>query len=326
MKKTLAAIILISSSFILNAQDVKVTSAFDSTRILIGDQIHFTVTIDQPSDINLKLQGFKDTLVKNIEVLKGPVIDSTALGNGRIRVTEKYLITSFDSGYYHVNPVYAEAKTPDGLKRFYSDYAKLEVTKYRISPADSSASIYDIIDPYKAPLTFRDIIPWVLLALIAAALVWGIIRFIKSRRNVKTEKEVVVNPDPAHVIAFRELEKLKTEELWQKGQIKGYYTRLTEILRQYLENRYNVYSLEMTTSETLNALLKTGFRKDDSFNTLKTVLTTADLVKFAKYVPDNEEHEASFQKAWNFVDVTKPAEPLPVENGMKAEEGKEAKK
>jgi hypothetical protein len=326
MKKTLAGIILLFSAFILKGQDVKVTSAFDSTRILIGDQIHFTITIDQPSDINLKLQGFKDTLVKNIEVLKGPQIDTSVLGSGKIRVTEKYLVTSFDSGYYHVNPVYAEAKTADGLKRFYSDYAKLGVAKYRISPADSAARIYDIINPYKAPLTFRDVIPWVLLGLIAAALIWGIIRFIKNRKNVKTEKEVVVNPDPAHVIAFRELEKLKAEELWQKGHIKAYYTRLTEILRQYLENRYNVYSLEMTTSETLYALLKTGFKKDESFTTLKTVLTTADLVKFAKYVPDNDENEASFLKAWNFVDVTKPAEPAPLENGGMNEERKEEKK
>jgi hypothetical protein len=322
MKKTAISILLLFSVFLLNAQDVKVTASFDSTRILIGDQINFTISVEQPRDLKLTIQGFKDTLVKNIEVLKGPSIDSSDAGNGRIKIIERYLVTSFDSGFYHINPVYAETKTTGGLKRFYSDYAKLEVIKYRISPADSTAKIYDIVAPYKAPVTFKEIIPWVLLAILAAIIVWAIVRYLKSRKKTETVQEVIINPDPAHIIAFRELEKLKSEELWQKGQVKNYYTRLTEILRQYLENRYQVYSLEMTTSETLDALLKTGFKKDSSFNTLKGVLTSADLVKFAKYVPDKDEHVGNFQNAWNFVEATKPAEQLPAVD-VNDEKGKE---
>jgi hypothetical protein len=308
MKKTALSILLLFSAFALRSQDVKVTAAFDSTRILIGDQINFTITVELPADLNLRLQGFKDTLVKNIEVLKGPSVDSADAGNGRIKITNKYLITSFDSGYYHINPVYAETKTAGGLKRFYSDYARLEVMKYHISPADSTSKIYDIVAPYKAPVTFKEIVPWILMAILAVIFVWGIIRYMRNRKKPETVKEVIINPDPAHVIAFRELEKLKAEELWQKGQVKNYYSRLTEILRQYLENRYQVFSLEMTTSETLDALLKTGFRKDASFNILKGVLTSADLVKFAKYIPDKEEHESNFQNAWSFVEATKPVE------------------
>jgi hypothetical protein len=78
----------------------------------------------------------------------------------------------------------------------------------------------------------------------------------------------------------------------------------------------------MTTSETLDALLKTGFKKDSSFNTLKGVLTSADLVKFAKYVPDKDEHVGNFQNAWNFVEATKPAEQLPAVD-VNDEKGKE---
>ena len=64
-------------------------------------------------------------------------------------------------------------------------------------------------------------------------------------------------------MAGGELEILKEEQLWQKGEVKIYYTRLTEILRKYLENRFRVYSLELTTDETLEALVNTGFKKDD---------------------------------------------------------------
>ena len=87
----------------------------------------------------------------------------------------------------------------------------------------------------------------------------------------------------------------------RKGEIKKYYTRLTEILRQYLENRFRVYSLELTTAETLDALVKTGFKKNGSYNELKAVLTGADLVKFAKYKPEPSENESHFQNSWNFV-------------------------
>ncbi|MGE5420474.1 MAG: hypothetical protein ACM3UT_09825 [Chloroflexota bacterium] len=306
MKKGVIYIfLLLFPAFTLSAQDVSISASFDSTRIYIGDQINFTINVEQPSDLKLNFPSFKDTIAKNIEIISGPETDSADLGNGRLRIVEKYRVTSFDSGYYQVDPMYAEAKNPDGLKRFFSDYSRLEVLKYRVAPQDTTAKIYDIIGPYKAPLTAGEIIPWALAALVAGALAWFLIVYIKKHRRQKSGKEIIVNPDPAHVIAFRELEKLKSEELWQKGHYKHYYTRLTEILRQYLENRYRVWSLELTTYETLEALLKTGFRKDKEYERLKSVLTAADLVKFAKYVPSNEENEIHFKNSWDFVDDTK---------------------
>jgi hypothetical protein len=120
------------------------------------------------------------------------------------------------------------------------------------------------------------------------------------------------------------LEKLRNEELWQKGETKKYYTKLTEILRQYLENRFRVYSLELTTAETLEVLVKTGFKKDGSYNNLKTVLTGADLVKFAKYNPVPSENEIHFQNSWNFVLATKENELITSEDVEKnsVQEGK----
>ena len=149
-------------------------------------------------------------------------------------------------------------------------------------------------------------------------IIFILLKSIKVRK-VKTAPEVVINPDPAHIIAFRELEKLNDEELWQKGEFKLYYTRLTEILRQYLENRYKVYSMEMTTFETLEALVKTGFKKDDSYTRLKSVLTGADLVKFAKYIPENTENENHFKTSWEFIQATREIEVAPVEPSEKVE-------
>ncbi len=298
-------IIFLFASSAASGQDVKVTAAFDSSKIYIGDQIYFTLKVDQPSEIGLRFPFFRDTLCKNIEIISGPDVDSIVGIDGRLSITEKYLITSFDSGYYELPPVFAEHRSEGGLKRFYSEYTQLAVMRLNVAPADTAATIYDIIKPYKAPLTPGEILPWVLLVIAAGIIVWIVIRLIRRFRKSKPDYTPEIIIEPAHIIAFRELEMIKNEELWQKGETKHYYTRLTEILRQYLENRYRVYSLELTTSETLNALIKSGFKKDDSYNKLKSVLTGADLVKFAKYNPDAQENEVNFTNSWEFVDVTK---------------------
>jgi len=309
MQRFIVSIFLFISIISSSAgQDVKITSSFDSARIFIGDQIRYTITAEKPAGIKLRLPVFKDTISKNIEIISGPKIDSVTDKNGRTRIIHKYLVTSFDSGRYQVKPVFGEVKSESGIKRFFSDYSLLEVNRVKIAPRDTTAKIFDIIAPYRAPVTLGEILPWILLVLLVVAVAWAIMRYIRNHRKSEGTAEIYVPADPAHVIAFRELEVLKNEELWQKGETKRYYTRLTEILRQYLENRFKVYSLELTTAETLEALVKTGFKKDGAFNDLKSVLTGADLVKFAKYNPVADENESHFQNSWKFVQVTKEDE------------------
>lgn len=305
MKKLISHIVLSLFACVASAQDISLKTEFDTTRILIGDQIGFTVTVEQPADMKLDFPVYRDTLVRNIEIIRGPETDSSVLGENRLRIKERYLVTSFDSGYYEVPPAFIEIRNPDGLKRYYSDYARIEVMKYHVAPADSTAQFYDIIGPYKAPVTFREALPWILLAIAVAAIITAIVVIARKRRKTAGEDEVIVNPDPAHVIALRELQRLRSEELWQKGEYKEYHSRLTEILRQYLENRYRVYSLELTTSETLDELRKAGFRRDENHAMLERILTFADLVKFAKHVPLPDENEHLFNEAVAFVEGTK---------------------
>ncbi len=289
-----------------NAQDIKVTAAFDTSRIFIGDQIYFTITVYKPVRYILDIPIFRDTLKKNLEIIRGPIVDTSFLKDGRVRLVQKYLITSFDSGKYQLLPVYAEMKEANGIKRFYSDYSQLEVMRVKIVPPDTVSKIFDIVKPYKAPLTAGEILPWLLLIVVASAGIWYLIRYMKKMRMKKTGVVPEVIPDPAHVIAFRQLEQLKGEKLWEKGELKAYYTRLTEIARLYLENRYNIYSLELTTIETLAELKKAGFKENESYSKIKTVLTGADLVKFAKFKPGPSENELQFDYIWQFVEETKP--------------------
>jgi hypothetical protein len=328
MRKGILILLVVHLSVALaSAQEVIVSSAFDTSRIYIGDQINYTVTIDKPAGYILSVPVFRDTLFKNIEILKGPSSDTSELKNGQVRIVQKYLVTSFDSGFYQVPPVYAELRTGNSIKRFYSEYTPLEVMRVRIAPPDSSEAIFDIVGPYRAPLTLGEVLPWVLILIVVAAAAWYGYKLFRKLKRPVDQPEAEVIPDPAHVVAFRALEKLKEEQLWQKGEIKQYYTRLSEIVREYLENRYGISSLELTTVETLDKLRKTGFREDDTFRMLRTVLTGSDLVKFAKYFPEAQENELHYNYAWDFVSYTRytgsEQEQESAVSAGKKEEGKE---
>ena len=322
-RKGLTFIILVAVLSSAASQEVKVTTAFDTSRIYIGDQVKYTLTIEKPVSFLLSYPIFKDTLYSKIEILGGPDIDTSFMNDGRMKIRHEYLVTAFDSGYYQVPPVFAELRSQSGIRRFYSDYSPLEVTRVKIAPQDSSAQFFDIIKPYRSPVTLGEILPWLLLAIILAAIIWAIVMYIKKLRIIKSGEPVPEVIEPAHVIAFRELEQLREEKLWQNGEIKMYYTRLSEILRQYLENRYRIFALEYTTVETLDHLQLTGFKNQAQYNKLKSVLTDSDLVKFAKHKPGPVENDLNFEMAWNFVDLTKMIPEEPPENNTEKVEKKE---
>ncbi len=325
MKKLLILFIVIQSFAAMSyGQEVVVKAAFDSTGIVIGDQLNYRISVEQPAGTRLQLPFLHDTLCKGIDILSGPFTDTADLKNGRIKVNQKYVVTSFEIGTHTVPPAVAEINGGNNQKRFYSDYSTLNVKRVNITPPDTTAKIFDIVRPYKAPVTLSEILPWILLLGIIAVITWFAVRYFKKYGGWRRKTNAIeTSADPAHVIAFRDLEKLKDEQLWQKGEIKKYYTVLTDILRQYLVNRYQVFSFEMTSSETLAELVKAGFKKDDSYNQLKNVLTGADLVKFAKYIPAGDENELNFKLSWDFVEATREAEELLNEELLSKKGGEE---
>ena len=109
---------------------------------------------------------------------------------------------------------------------------------------------------------------------------------------------------PPHVIAIKALDELRNRKLWQNGKHKLYYSTLTEILRLYIEGRWSVGALEMTSHEIIKALYDVDINSE-SRNNLATILITADMVKFAKALPDAEENEQLFTYAYYFVENTK---------------------
>ena len=140
--------------------------------------------------------------------------------------------------------------------------------------------------------------------IILMLLVWYIVWYIRNKWQGRVREVKPAPKLPPHVIAIKALDELRNRKLWQNGKHKLYYSTLTEILRLYIEGRWEVGALEMTTDEIITALRDVDI-KHDSRSNLVAILRTADMVKFAKALPDGEENEQLFDYAYYFVENTK---------------------
>jgi len=171
----------------------------------------------------------------------------------------------------------------------------------------------------KATLTFREILPWILVGLAALLLVIFLIWYFRKRKKkepiFRLRPRVQLKP---HELALMALEKLRVKKLWQQGQEKAYYTELTDILRDYIENRFAVPAMESTSAEILHDLL--GIKEIDRavWDELGQVLMLADMVKFAKEKPVSEQNENILETGIRFVNDTVFVE-------MKNDTGEESK-
>lgn len=178
-----------------------------------------------------------------------------------------------------------------------------------IPPQDSTA-IADIKPIIEEPVKLSDyMIYFVLLGivLLLAILYWWYTKYREKRiSDISARPEPLVIP-PAHEIAMSKLEDLRMQALWQAGKIKEYQSQLTYIVREYLENRYNILALESTTEEIVHKYLK-GLLDGDDVNSLQRILQVADLVKFAKAKPNEDIHESFMNDAVRFIEKTKQTE------------------
>lgn len=317
-KAFISIVVFLTSVLLLSAQQIRVTSKPDTSVMLIGDQIGFTVTAEMPSGVSADMSRAADTLAGKIIILRRDPRDTTVSANGSVTITDRYLITAFDTGSYTIPPFYAGVASGDSLLRFFSDYSFLDVIRPDVTPPDTTDVIFDIVGPRSAPVTFREILPWIIITLIVAVMVWLLARFL-PRNPLRRFVRPPAPPEPAHVIALRDLKTLRSEEIWQKGDIKEYYSRLSDILRRYIDNRYGVSSPELTTDETVRMLQKASVTTSGQMAIVKEVLSLSDMVKFAKYLPDSALHESSMDSAVRFVEETRLPDAAPADTKDKTE-------
>lgn len=295
-----AALIL---SFALAAQDVTVVARLDTGEIYLGDQVRYTLTVRQPEGLKLIMPAYRDTLYRDIEILSQSQVDTSYGKSGNMILRKSFIITSFDTGYYQIPPFYLEYETGQGKKRFYSDYVPLRVKRVEVTPPDSTDVIFDIIGPEKVGYSAGEILPWVFLAFLALLASWLLYKYLPKKKMKDEPRGPQIPEEPIHIITFRELDKLERKALWQEGKTKEYYSELTEIIRYYIEIRYSIRALEMTSEEIVQTLSR-GDVMEDQLQNLKIILQNADLAKFARYRHDADTNRSAISSSREFVKAT----------------------
>ena len=304
-------LLLITIIFIINTSafaqvadpNCNINASLSKDAIVIGDQILYNISVVVPNSYKVSFPSFSDSLIKGIEIVRRPLVEEVKRKDSMKEYLMKTLITSFDSGSYQIPSasiaISNETKT-DTLKTL-----PLNLLVNTVPRDTTVKGFYDIKPPIEEPVTLKEVAPWVFGGLLMVALITLLIIYINRRRHNKPFSFIQKPKDPPHVIALRELDKINHEKLWSSDKHKVYYTRLIDILRVYIEGRFDVNAMEQTTEEILSDLKQTDFDDKDLLSQLDETLSLADLVKFAKYTPVISDNEQSLKFAYDFVSKTK---------------------
>ncbi len=320
-------------SFALHAQKSTVRATIQPSDILIGEQAVINVEVIAPKGKNIIFPAYKDTLIRGVEVLAMLKPDTTM--TEVMTINQKYIVTSFDSTLYHIPYMMVidgtdTLKTNDfGLKVSapqLSDSTLAYLERLKNHETDSidfaKLQINDIKDVQSPPFVWLDYLEYLyilflasLIILLIAALIY--LYYRKKKKGYYFTPKIVL---PPHVEALQGLDKLKDSKMWQRGMEKEYYTELTDILRKYIDRRFDIAAPEMISDDIIAAVHLVTDTKSAT-DGLAQILKLSDLVKFAKYTPFADENDLSLVNAFLFVNQTKIEERPTLEE---QKEGKEA--
>jgi hypothetical protein len=295
---------------------VRAVASLDTNQIRIGERVHLKFDVVAPKGTRVFFPVLPDTM-HNLEVVERSPVDSSATEDaGSMNYRQRVTITCFDAGIYFLEPFrfyYREADAGN----FDSTLTEGLVLKVQTVQVDTTKAIRDIKPPMTAPFTWEEAIPYVIAGIIILLAMLLLLWWLKKRR-----KGATIGPRvplrPAHETALEKLRKLQEKKLWQQGFYKEYQSEVSDTIREYIEGRFSVPALELTSDETLNRMKRTGL-SNDAYSVLEYIFRLADMVKFAKSVPLGTENEQSMQNAVQFVMITKPATRDDVEDAVKKE-------
>src|SRR5436190_3551644 len=298
------------------AQQKQVKASIDTTRNKIGAQ--FNLTIKAEADTSAVVAFPKGNHFGGLEVIRSYVID-TVIKNGRYELIKKYGLTQFDSGKYGIPPL----KVLINKKPFLTEPILVEVSNVAVDTLKQK--MYDIkpIAPASSESIWIQILKWFFLLYVLSGicvfLYWW---FIKRKKGEKTEEIVFKSPIEKATTLLNTLEQ---KQLWQRGEIKSYYSELTDIARNYIEEAIEIPAMESTTTELIQGLRIASMKKkmtlsQETIENLERVLQQADLVKFAKSKPLDFEITEDRQKIEKAIITLDKAIPVIVEEEEEKDE------
>lgn len=310
-RNTMRLRLLILSWFVLMAaagtfaQDVKFEAKLDTGAMLIGDHVGLKLSFSGPANTQVLWPSFADTILGNILVIGRSKIDTSLSADKKnLSLHQVINLTCYDTGFYTLPQIPVKYRIlPDTNVRTTS--SNLMVLMVHTVKVDTTNAIKPIKGPLHIPISFREMLPYILLALALILLVIGIIWYINKRK--KNEPLIQLRPKvrlQPHEKALQDLEKLRTKKLWQEGHVKQYYSELTEIIRLYIEQGFEIPAMESTTSEIMEGLGRKGGFNDTIAGRIEYILRLADMVKFAKAIPVPTENEKALEGGIEFVRST----------------------
>ena len=291
--------------FFAFSQGASISAQLDTNVIKLGGQTKLRIRIEHTKDVTIAFPQFKDSIASHIEIVEEHKLDTLSEKVTTFYKFEKsYTITSFDSGYWAI-PSFRVYLNNDTSQFIESEALLLQVMGVALDP---QKDVNDIKEPLSMGITLKEIliiagIIFLVVGLISAiALYWLFFR----KKKIKITQLFQPKPLSAHEKALGLLDQLRKKKLWETNQVKLYHSELTDIVRNYIDERFGVSSPEQVSDETLAAMKDKV--DEDTFSKLKQILQLADMVKFAKAEPLSNENELSMNNAVDFVNATKPVD------------------
>ncbi len=291
----------------LNAQTekplIEVRSVVDTALITIGDRVNYSIIIERDEGLRIEKPGAGLNL-GGFEI-KDYDFPEQIEKDGRIIGRFNYNISVYDTGKYTIPP-FPVAYFPSDTSQQYKIILApaIDITVMSVLTGEDVPKLIDVKKPLIIPFDYWF---WIWTGLLIILLVGGLFLgyyFYHKRKERGYLFTPPPPPRPAHEIAFEELNILFATDLLEKERYKAFYSELSLIMRTYLENRYFIYALEETTTEIILDIKKKVEDKILRTN-LEEILSLSDLVKFAKYKPNNKETAHSKSITMDFIIHTK---------------------
>ena len=312
MKRLVFLIALTISVLRLSAQ-VSVEVQIDSIEMFVGQQVHLTLTAHAKENAKVEFPAFKPTqyITPGVEVLNSEQRPDVSQDNGFMARSIVYTLTSFDDTLYYLPPMTVKI---DG-KPYKSKSLALKVLTIEVDTAHVD-QFFGPKDVQDNPFQWSDwsLSFWlsVLMLVLLAVTYYLYLRLRDNKPIIKTIR--IVKRLLPHQKAMKEIEQIKADKMVSSENSKEYYTKLTDTLRKYIEERYGFNAMEMTSNEIIEKL--TATQDENAISELRQLFVTADLVKFAKYSTLINENDRNLVNAIDFINQTKQ-EDVPVEETVK---------
>lgn len=291
-------VLLIFLALPLHAQDVHLSVQTDKQSVSIGDWITLHLEVSGPKDLAVTWPSFHEAL-KDFEIVKQGE-PKTVTNDQNTTSAVDVVVTKFDEGKYTIPALTIQYSTSKTRGTVQSNSISIAITGIKV---DTSKDIKDIKPPLSLGISWREVLPYLLGAIAAIVLIWAINYIRKKRKKGEKIYQPQIPSRPPHEIALEALRKLEAEKLWQQGRVKEYHSRVSDIVRTYIEQTLSINAMEMTTDLILSASQISALNQKLK-SELQELLERADLVKFAKFQPLANEHEASMKNAVFFVEST----------------------